>query len=54
MITKSLVRQLIDAAYESGYYSGKGEGGEAHHVGAVERRNKLRNQIFRILDKEEA
>lgn len=54
MITKELIIELIDVAYDSGYYSGRGEDGESRHLVAVDRRNELRAQIFRILDKEEA
>lgn len=46
---ESLVGELIDAAYDSGYYSGKGEDGQPRHMAAIERREKLRGELLRRL-----
>ena len=41
-----LIRLLISAAYDTGYYSGQGEDGERHHVAAIERREELRRYVL--------
>lgn len=43
---KQLVRELIDVTYETGYYSGKGEDGQPHHIKAIKRREKLRHKVY--------
>jgi transcriptional regulator with XRE-family HTH domain len=39
------ITDLIDAAYETGYYSGRGEDGQEHHVEAIARREQLRREV---------
>jgi len=41
-----LVQELIDAAYDSGYYAGRDEGGTKRHVATMNRRGKLRRQVL--------
>lgn len=48
-----LVRRLTDAAYDSGYYSGLKQDGDAHHRAMVEKREQLRRQVVAALCGEE-
>ena len=41
-----LLNTLINAAYETGYYSGKREDGQLHHVEAIARRTNLKQQVL--------
>jgi len=43
----TMVEDLIQVAYESGYYSGRNEDGQPHHVKARDRRNDLRDKLLR-------
>lgn len=56
LVTKEgLVGGLISAAYDSGYYSGKGEDGQNHHIAARAQRERLRREVLQqIIDKEKA
>lgn len=42
-----LIKNLIDAAYDSGYYSGKKEDGSRHHLEAIDRRKKAKRDLLR-------
>lgn len=44
-----LIDDLIKAAYDSGYYSGKREDGQPHHLAAMERRGQLRDEALQRL-----
>lgn len=46
---KELVQNLIDASYDTGYYSGKGEDGMYHHLSAINAREDLRNEVIHHL-----
>jgi len=46
MTDKQLVEELIQAAYDSGYYSGLDEHGQPHHLKAIKRRNTLRENLL--------
>lgn len=46
-----LIRDLVQAAYESGYYSGKGEDGSIHHKKAIMKRKQLGDQLAYEIDK---
>ena len=43
---EKMVQALIDAAYDTGYCSGKGEDGQAHHVFAIKRRTALKDALL--------
>jgi len=53
-----MVDDLVDAAYDSGYYSGQKRDGEPEHREAIERRERARHKlldelsILRVLSKE--
>jgi NTP pyrophosphatase (non-canonical NTP hydrolase) len=40
-----LVDDLINAAYDSGYYSGRNEDGSVHHQAAIAMRENLRREV---------
>ena len=44
-----LVRELISLAYDTGYYSGKREDFEPHHLKAIKVRESLRAEVLRRL-----
>ena len=46
---KTLVNNLIQAAYDSGYLSGRGEDGSTEHLSAIRRRKELREQVVKLL-----
>jgi hypothetical protein len=46
---ESLIDALIEAAYDSGYYSGKGEDGQILHTQAMKLRNQLRVEVLYLL-----
>ena len=46
---EKLVYDLVQAAYESGYYSGKGEDGQPHHMAAMEERKKMHDKVLQRL-----
>lgn len=46
-----LVQQLISATYDSGYYSGKGEDGQPHHVDAIQERESKRKALIAIIER---
>ena len=45
-----LVAALINAAFECGYYTGKGENGSFLHTDAMERREQLSREVVRRLE----
>jgi len=45
-----VVDELIMAAYDTGYYSGKGEDGTEHHRLAIRKRNALKAEMLAILE----
>ena len=45
----NLIDQLVDAAYDTGYYSGKKEDGQPHHTTAILRREKLRHEVLDLV-----
>ena len=47
MTLEKLIDELIQAAYDSGYCSGKGEDGQPHHVKIIAIRNAYRDQLKR-------
>ena len=47
MTVEELVKELIAVAYDTGYYSGKKEDGEPHHVQAIANRNALRDRLLK-------
>ena len=49
MNNKQLIDALIKAAYDSGYYSGKREDGQPHHLEAIEERGRLRDEALQRL-----
>ena len=49
MTDEELIWELVDAAYESGYYSGKYEDDQPYHKAAIERREELRAEALRRL-----
>lgn len=46
MTNEELLNTLINAAYETGYYSGKQEVGQPHHVEAIARHTNLKQQVL--------
>jgi len=46
---KKLLDDLAQAAYDSGYYSGKREDGQPHHLAAIERRRWASDRILQRL-----
>ena len=50
MTNEELVKALVEAAYESGYYSGKGEDGEEYHMNAIKTRDLLIRKVLARLD----
>ena len=46
---EKLVRDLIDAAYDSGYESGRKQDGQPLHLAAIERRNKVKRDLLKRL-----
>jgi hypothetical protein len=38
-----LIKALIQAAYDSGYYSGRRKDGQSHHLEAIEERGRLKD-----------
>jgi len=49
----NIIDQLVDAAYDTGYYSGKGEDGTDLHNLAIRKCNAIKAEvlaIFRIKD----
>jgi len=46
---EGLVKSLIDAAYDAGYYSGMKEDGSPHHLEAMKKRNELGVEIITYL-----
>ena len=49
-----VVDELIMAAYDTGYYSGKGEDGTELHKLAIRKRNALKAEMLAILEVKEA
>lgn len=49
MSNVGLVKELVQKAYDSGYYSGKHEDGEPHHLAAIKERNLLSKEVVRRL-----
>ena len=49
-----VVDELIMAAYDTGYCSGKGEDGTEHHRLAIRKRNALKAEMLAILEVKEA
>lgn len=49
MTTEQLVYELIQAAYDTGYYSGKKEDGQPHHRQAIAMRNEYRDRLLKQL-----
>ena len=49
-----VVDELIMAAYDTGYYSGKGEDGTEHHRLAIRKRNALKTEMLAILEVKDA
>lgn len=47
MTIEQLVEELVQAAYETGYYSGKREDGEPHHVQAIDNREALQDKLLK-------
>ena len=45
-----VVDELIMAAYDTGYYSGKGEDGTELHKLAIRKRNALKSEMLAILE----
>ena len=54
MTAKVAVRKLVDVAYNSGYYSGKGEDRQPHHTRAIRARNALIELVTAHLDDKDA
>jgi len=46
MTNEKIVAALIDAAYDSGYYSGQGRDDGIHHRAAIARRETLRRKVL--------
>ena len=46
----NIIDQLVDATYDTGYYSGKGEDGKPHHVAALRRRKLLNRELTDKVD----
>ena len=46
-----LVRDLVDAAYDTGYYSGKGKWDTAHHHFAIQVREEKRKALITIIER---
>ena len=44
-----LIDTLVRAAYDSGYYSGKREDGQPHHLAAIQERGRLRDAALQRL-----
>jgi len=42
----NLIDRLVNAAYDTGYYSGKKEDGQPHHTTAILLREKLRHELL--------
>ena len=54
MSNGALIIELIDAAYESGYYSGRNLDGEPEHKAAIARREALRKEVLsRLADSQQ-
>jgi hypothetical protein len=47
----ALVVELIDAAYDNGYYSGQNKDGSELHKIAIKRRETLRKEVLKRLAK---
>jgi hypothetical protein len=45
----NLIERLVISAYNSGYYSGKGENGEPYHLAAIEERGQTRDRVLQRL-----
>ncbi len=54
MTAQEAVRKLVDVAYNSGYYSGKGEDEQPHHTKAVRARNALSEFVIAYMDDKDA
>jgi len=51
--TDGTLGRLIDASYDSGYYSGKLQDGEPHHLAAIKEREYFRRAVLaRMRNKE--
>lgn len=50
----ALIAKLIDAAYDSGYYSGQVKDGQPCHLAAMKERERLRSEILRRLAETQA
>ena len=48
---EKLLNALTQHAYDTGYYSGKGEDGQPHHVRAMEDRELVRKKVLAIFEK---
>ena len=48
-LATNLVRRLIDAAYDSGYYSGTKSDGSVSHEQAIAQREELRKKVIQAL-----
>ena len=48
------VLKLVDVAYNSGYYSGKGEDRQPHHTKAIQARNALSALVIAHMDDKDA
>ena len=46
MTNEELLSALMEAVYESGYYSGNHEDGRPWHIEAIERRTELKQQVL--------
>lgn len=44
---EKLIKALIDAAYDTGYCSGKGEDGQPHHTAAIAKRQAIKQRLLR-------
>jgi hypothetical protein len=44
-----LITRLVVVAYDSGYYSGRKEDGQSHHMEAIEERRRLRDKVLQRL-----
>ena len=48
--TERVIDDLIQAAYDTGHCSGKGEDGTEHHRLAIRKRNALKAEMLAILE----
>jgi len=50
MTDEELLEELVQAAYDTGFYSGRREDGQTHHIAAIHRREQARARLATRLE----